>query len=180
VKRFASVTFDAVLAPVEREVAARELASAGAAVTSWNAAAERTYAAVTLSPDASLAHQPLPGGRFDEPPLVVLRIVPESARRAAGLAEALGGPGRPAGIRAARPDGDALVVECEPAGTGLLLLLATIDAELATAPARRIEPLLPFDDATLTAFAGAVLGEPALDVSRLLETHLEPLLGSAT
>jgi hypothetical protein len=72
-----------------------------------------------------------------------------------------------------------MVVEVDTARTSLALVVATIDAELQSAPGRRIVPLLPLGDAALVAFAGALLGEPSLDVSRLIETHLEPLLGAA-
>ena len=90
------------------------------------------------------------------------------------------GPARPAGVVDARREDDAVVVEIDVARTPLALVLATIDAELEYAPGRTIETLQPLDDTTLTALGGALLGEPRIDVSRLIETHLEPLLGETS
>jgi hypothetical protein len=178
VRRFASVTYDSELAPDERAAASQELASAGAAPTSWICAAGRTYASVAFHTGARFAHDRPSGVRCDEPPLAVLRVTPLADRRVAALHRALGGPGRPAGVVDVRADGPSLVVELETTRTPLALVVATIDAELASTPGRTIEPLLPLDDATLVAFAATHLGEPQLDVSRLVETHLEPLLGA--
>jgi hypothetical protein len=175
-KRFASLRYDGVLAPREREKMARSLASAGVAVTSWNAAAGRTYARVALAGSPTSAAE-LPG-RIDEPPLTVLRLIPDTPPDLARVRDALGGPGRPLGVVDARLDDGTLVVELDTSLTPLALLVAVVDVALGGAARRRIEPLLPLDDATLTAFAGALLGEPELDSSRLIETHLEPLIGA--
>jgi hypothetical protein len=178
VKRLASVTYDSVLAADERDSASRELASAGATVTSWNVAAGRTYAALACVPNASLPAALAPGARSYEPPLAVLRVEPDAARNVSALHEAFSGPGRLSGVLDARVDGPAVVIEVDATVTPLALVVAAIDAELSSSPGRRIEPLLPLDDATLVAFAGALLSEPDLSVSRLIETHLEPLLGA--
>ena len=175
-KRFASLRYDGVLAPRERDETTRSLASAGIAVTSWNAASGRTYARVTLPASLSSATE-LPG-RIDEPPLVVLRVIPDAPPGLALVHDALAGPGRPLGVVDARLDDDTLVVELDASRTPLALLVAVVDIALGAAAKRRIEPLLPLDDATLSAFAGALLGEPDLDSSRLIETHLEPLIGA--
>jgi hypothetical protein len=172
------VTYDSVLAADERDSASRELASAGATATSWNVAAGRTYAALACDPDASLEATTSPGIRFYEPSLVALRVEPDAARSVPALYEAFSGPGRLAGVLDARVDGPAVVIEIDASRTSLALVVAAIDAELSSSPGRRIASLLPFDDATLVAFAGALLSEPDLAVSRLIETHLEPLLGA--
>ena len=112
------------------------------------------------------------------PPLAVLRVAPDAPRRLAALSEALGGPGRPAGVCELRAEASALVVEIDARRTPLALVLALIDAELENAPGRTIEPLVILDDGALAAFAGDLLGEPSLDASRLIETFLEPLLAS--
>jgi hypothetical protein len=177
VKRFASVRYDGVLAPGERQAAARTLASSGAEVTSWSAAAGRTYAGVVFAPEAPFATERPPVGRIDVPPLVALRIVPDASRALDALVDAFTGDGRPAGLIDARRDGDALVIELDTTRTPLDLVVAAVDIEIMHVSGRRIQPLLPFDDATLTAFAGALLGEPDLEPARLIETHLEPLLG---
>ena len=147
-KRLASVRFEDGLERNERGAAARTLASAVAVVTSWS-------------------HVP-----------VALRVVPDAPRMLEPLLACLSGPGRPTGIVDARRDDDAVVVEIDAARTPLALVLAIVDTELERAPGRTIEALQPLDDATLTALAGALLGEPRVDASRLIETHLGPLLGA--
>jgi hypothetical protein len=117
--------------------------------------------------------------RVDVPALAVLRVEPLWPRALPALMHALSGPGRPAGVVDARPDGaSALIVELDCGTTALALVVALIDVELRAAPGRRIVPVIEFDDDVLTAFAGAALGEPDLDRSRLIETYLEPLLRS--
>ncbi len=177
-KRFASVTYDAVLATDERDSASGELASAGATVTSWNVAAGRTYAALDVSATGGDVVENVANGRVYEPALAILRVIPDAARCVPAVLEALSGSGGLCGVVDARRDGDAIVVEVDTARSPLALVVATIDAALRSAPGRRIVPLLPLGDAALVAFAGALLGEPSLDVSRLIETHLEPLLGA--
>ncbi len=174
-KRFASVTFDGVLAACEREAATRTLGSLGVIATSWSTRLGRTYARATLdanaAPDAAATAV---GAGIDAPPLGVWHVVPRFADRLALLAEALGGPGAPVGVRDVRRDATSLVVAFDTSATSLVLAL--IDVETGSPALRRIEPLVPLDDATLAILAGAVLQEPELDASRLIETHLEPLL----
>ncbi|GAC1309861.1 MAG: hypothetical protein NVSMB21_16990 [Vulcanimicrobiaceae bacterium] len=178
VQRFASVRFDGVLVPAERDVVTRAVASCGATATSWAACGSRTYATLSLSPacDVPAIERAIASGRsavrVDAPPLVVLRVAPSAPRLLGSLGEALGGPGRPAGVRDARRVDDALVVECDPRVTPLATLVALIDVELASAPGRSIDPLVPLDDETLVAFAAALLCEPDLDCRRLIEPHL--------
>jgi len=180
VQRFASVRFDGVLAASERDEATRALVSAGATVTSWNACGARTYATAALGSDVATATlSALIGADVVSPPLLVLRVVPDAARALAGLEAALGGAGRPAGIRDARRVAAAVVVECDAARTPLATLVALIDTELAFAPGRTLEPLVGIDDATLVAFAGAALAEPDLDENCLIETHLAAFLATA-
>jgi hypothetical protein len=179
VKRFASVTFDAVVAESERDVAVHSLASAGALVTSWTQAGDRTYALVVRHAAGHLRAS-MPGARIDEPSLAVVRISPRDVAAVGSLERAFAGPGRPRGVVHTAREGDTLVVALAPRVTSLSLCVALVDAVLASAPGRTIEPLLPLDDTTLAEFAGACLGEPHLDASRLIETHLEPLLASGS
>ncbi len=166
-KRFASVRFDGVLGPSEREAATRPYVSAGATVTSWETTGSRSYATLAV------AAGPAP------PALAVLRVEPEAKRLLPSVRAALGGAGAPAGIGDVYADGDALVVEFAPDRSPLALVVAAIDAELLTAPGRRIALLVPLDDDALAAYAGFVLGEPGLTAARLIETYVEPLLQAA-
>ncbi len=177
-KRYASVRFADALDRQERESATRELRSAGATATSWKTTATRTYAGLEVDPAADLERlgERLTDARLDLPPLGVLRVRPVHAHLLARLSDALGGAGRPSGVIDLVSDGDAVVVEFETHRTPLHLVIALIDGELASAPGRTIEPLVPLDDATLAAFAGDVLAIADLDASRIIETHTEALL----
>ena len=177
-KRFASVTFDRVLAMCERDDITRFLGSLGATVTSWNASTHRTYASAELAPEADIAAIDRgANARVDEPALVVLRVTPRFADRSRGLLDAFAGAGCPAGVRDARAEaGGAVTIEIDATQTAPLVTLALIDVETGGTALRRIEALVPFSDATLAAFAGAALREPTLDASRIIETFLEPLL----
>lgn len=172
----------------------RALASVGAAATSWKTCGDRTYAtlAIDVEPHArtqaavdfeSLANLAADAcganARLAELPYLVVRIVPDAPRVLPALAAALGGPGRPAGVRDVLALGDAIVVECDGALTSLATLVALVDCELASAPGRTIEPLVAFDDATLSAFVGHVLREPELEPGRLIETHLAAFASGA-
>jgi hypothetical protein len=179
VKRFASVAFDEVLGPGDRDAAWRWVRSVGAHVTSWSDAAERSYALLAVPADCLLSDQ-FSGARVDEPPLAVLRITPARALGVDALERALGGAGRPLGVVEARRAGSAFVVAVKPDVTSLGFLVALIETALAGHSGGTIEPLLPFDDAALTELAGSLLAEPRLDAQRLIETHLEPLLAGRT
>jgi hypothetical protein len=176
-KQFASVRFADVLAASERAAATRTLRSAGATPTSWNEAAGRTYALVELAaPDAcERTIAAFPDARVSAPPDVVLRVTPDLARRLPALIATFGGAGRPVGVVASAIETAAIVVEVDVRTTPLATIVALVDVETGER-ARRIEPVLPFDDDTLASFAGSLLGEPALDATRILEPYVEAVL----
>jgi hypothetical protein len=159
-----------LLGASERDETMRPYLIAGASVTSWATTTRRSYATLDLGDAAPVA--PLP-------PLAVLRVTPDAARALLALEDAFGGPGAPAGVYEAYRDGVAVVIEFDPERSPVNIVVATIDAVLASAPGRTIEPLVPLDDRTLAAFAAFVLGDPALDATRLIETHLDPLLAAS-
>jgi hypothetical protein len=174
-QRFTSVRFERALADGERDDIARLLSSVGATVTSWSVlpAFGRSYALAARGPAAGLPS--MPGARVDEPPIVPLEIVPLHAGRLPALEVALGGRGRPAGVRECVRSGNSLLVELDESVTPLSFVVALVDVELEAAPGRRIVPLLGLGDESLADFASAMLREPDLDASRLIETYSEPL-----
>jgi hypothetical protein len=176
--RTAGVRFSGVLVECEREDVARVVASAGATPTSWGVAADRTFASLALTPsaDAGAVAALLPTAVVSDPARAVLRIVPEKASDVARLEVALAGPGGFAGVAFAATESTALVIEVNVHVTPLSDILAVIDLETG-AHRRRIETIVPLDDTTLAALAGAILREPDVnDASRLIETHLVPIL----
>ncbi|MDQ2907888.1 MAG: hypothetical protein M3R44_00885 [Candidatus Eremiobacteraeota bacterium] len=181
-KRYASVRFAGALDDAERGSAERLLRSAQARVTSWKATASRTYALLELGPSgdavsavAELLIDRFERARIDAPPLLVLNVRPAHAGALGRLTDALGGPGRPAGIIDVTADDDALLVELDSRRTPLALVVALIDVELAVQPGRTIEPLLGLDDENLAAFTSEFLGIGVLDASRIIETHVAAL-----
>ncbi len=114
--------------------------------------------------------------RVDEPALLVLDVTPRDPACIPALLHALGGPGRPAGVVEARAGGDSVTLGVDESISSLRLIVDLVDAELERSPGRRIVPLFGLGDDSLTAFAAATLHAPEIDVSRLIETHTEPLL----
>jgi hypothetical protein len=180
VNRSASVRIDGMLAEEEREAASQLMSSFGARLSSLRAHGTlgRSYGFLELDPACDLAalSGAFGNARFSEPPLAVLEVVPDHERRLAALAHALGGRGRPAGIVDAILTTHSLVLEVDVVKTALSLVLDIVDCELETAPGRRIVPLIPLTDATLAVLARDLINDPAIDLSRLIETYTEPLL----
>jgi hypothetical protein len=180
-----SVRFDSVLGEDERAEVVTRLNSHGARLASWkpHQGAVRTYARAEYrgaSPAQALSAS-FPGARVDDPPLVVIEVVPDDPESLGALLLALAGPAAPAGIVAALAAGPAIVVELDDTQTSLALVVDLVDVELALgAPGRRIHPLIGLSDRTLARFAGALLATPQLDETRLVETYAEPLLGEAS
>lgn len=176
-ERLASVRFDRVLEQNECDELTRVLRSAGVAAGPWRSPAQsgRTYA--TLRFDGGLDRAALEGrgGRVAEPALTVLEIAPDRLERLSALAEALGGPGGPAGVVDCLSLPSALIVELDETRTPLATLLDVVDIELERSSGRRITPVLELSDEKLAAFAAALLADPELDSSRLIETYTESL-----
>jgi hypothetical protein len=180
VYRSVSVRIDGILAVSEREAVSRAIAYPAGRLLSWSARPDipRTYAMFVLPVgyDAVAIAGALPAGaRVHDPALVVLEIVAEQRRCSQALEHALCGAGRLSGIVDTVRTGSGMLVELDCARTPLSLLIDLIDVELAHAPGRAIVPLLPIDDTVLAAMARDLLGDPALDVSRLIETYTEAL-----
>jgi hypothetical protein len=178
---FVSVRLDAVLTKREREVVSQTITSLGGLISSWRALpkVEREYALLDLprGTDARESAERLrAGGLRAHADLLVLEIIPPHGCRLEALLRALTGPGGPRGVLEATRSLDSVVVELDASVTPLCLLVDLIDVELEQTPGRRILPLFPLDDATLTAFARDRLADPRIDVSRLIETYTAPLL----
>jgi hypothetical protein len=180
VNRIAGVRIDGVLAEEEREVVAQVMSSLGAHPSSLRSHGRlgRTYGLLELDEhcDLALLSKALADARFTEPPPAIVEIVPDHERRLPALVHALGGPGRPAGVLDAVSTAHSLVLEIDVTKTALSLILDIVDVELQTAPGRRIIPIIPLTDTMLAALARDLVGDPALDISRLIETYTEPML----
>ena len=115
---------------------------------------------------------------LDDPALVVLRLRPLYPPRLPSLAHALAGPGRPKAVVAAHARADEIVLELEPSGRAIVLVLALVDATLAATPGRTIEPVLPLGDDVLAEYASLRLRDAEIDARCVLEPYVENVLAS--
>ncbi|MGH7708275.1 MAG: hypothetical protein ACREM8_03510 [Vulcanimicrobiaceae bacterium] len=170
----ASARFDAALDERRRTALALTVTSCGGTLGPWAEPRElrRTYAGLRFDSAAvrDRCDAALGDARIDEPPLVALEIVPAVPARLSNLMQALGGTGRPRGVRDCTVGGSTLVVEFDPAITPLAFVIDVIDV---VAPERQIRPLLPVSDATLARFAADVLGVRELAADRIIEPYVE-------
>jgi hypothetical protein len=178
-ERSLSVRFDSVLGDDERGALVAVLTSHAARLASWMPLPDsgRTYGFVRyggVSPAAAL-REGWPAATVDDPSAVVLDIGPLAPPELQRVANALAGPGGPAGVRDAVVRGDVVTVELDAAITPLALVVDVVAVETRGTPPA-IRPVLPLSDRVLAAFAGDALGAGALDERRLIETFSEPLL----
>lgn len=177
-----SIRFNSVLGDDQRAEFAAWLTSHEMRLASWKplAAPGRTYALVDYAADepALEALRAFGASTVDAPPLCVLDVAPASPGGCARIVRALGGPGRPAGVREAVAFGASVLVELDDRRTPLALVVDLIDAELSNGAAgRTILPLFGLRDDELAAFASVQLATPDIDRSRIIETYTAPLLG---
>lgn len=151
-----------------------DFARRNGAELSWqdNAAFERSYALVEGAAAGSLETQD--GATVFEQPVIALAIRPNVPEALPALLEALGGPGRPDGVRSCEEIAGALIVEWNLDRTAADVVLALIDIELARFGAARTSELLtPLPLAWWTAIASAGLQAPEIAPDRVLEALIE-------
>jgi hypothetical protein len=170
---FASIRFDHTLDDSSRAAVAHALDSRGANVTSWAIAGERTYARVANAGNCDAAFARELDARIDTPALAVFRVRPHVRDRRDAVALALQGPGRPQAVVDVTTAAEDVIVEIQPSGPAVRMLLAFVDEALAATPGRTIMPVLPVDDALLAGYAALRVREPALTVSRVLDAYVE-------
>jgi hypothetical protein len=137
----------------------------------------RSYALVEL-PDAhdAGALRALCSGVVYETPIIALAVSPTVPQALPGILDALGGPGRPGGIRSCRPcRGDAgVVVEWDPNVSSAQLVLGLIDVELGRfASGRTTELLSPLPEAVVAKIASDGLRAPEIAPARVLELLID-------
>ncbi len=151
-----------------------DFARRSGAVLSWqdNAAFNRSYALVEGADAQSLDTRD--GATVLETPVIALAIRPNVAEALPPLLEALGGPGRPDGVRSCEAIDGAAVVEWNLDRTPAEVVLAVIDIELARFGAARVTELLtPLPLAWWTSIASAGLQAPEIAPDRVLEALIE-------
>lgn len=167
--RYSPVPSDAVVRALE------ECARRDGFRVSWqhNAAYERSYALLE-SRSANIGDHVLHGAtRFDSA-IIALALRPNVAEALPLLADALGGPGRPAGVAGCERVGDAVVVEWNLDRTPARMIRALVDVELARFGAGCVNDLLsPLPLAWWTAIARDGLHAPEIAPNRVLEALIE-------
>lgn len=159
--------------------ALEEFSQSAGATISWtqNDAFDRAYALVE-APDERASAQALAtaahGADVFEPPVIALAIRPNVPEALPRLAEALGGPGRPAGVRNVESADGAVVVEWDLDVTPASLVIALVDVELDRVRGSRLTELLsPLPLAWWTRIASEGLQAPEIAPNRVLEALIE-------
>lgn len=102
--------------------------------------------------------------------IIALAVSPAVAEALQHLCDALGGPGRPAGVFGCRRIGDAAVVEWDPEITAPCVVLGLIDVELRRFESGRTARLLsPIPSALAAKLAASGLRAPQIEPARILE-----------
>lgn len=152
-----------------------EFARRNGAQVSWSTAQayNRSYALVegAGSPMAATAE---PAATIFDSPIIALAIRPNVAEALPALEHALGGSGRPAGMRGFEISGDAAILEWNHDVTPASTVLALVDLELDRFHAARVtEILTPLPLAWWTSIAAQGLQAPEIAPDRVLESLIE-------
>jgi hypothetical protein len=135
----------------------------------------RTYVLVEgpQGADPSQIEQLVPDARWYDAAIIALAIEPSAADALPQLAQALGGPGAPAGICGCEQIGKELLIEFRPDVTSVRLVRALIDVELRRfASAHRTQLLSPLPESVAAAIAADGLQAPEIASDRALESLL--------
>ncbi len=135
----------------------------------------RVYALIEgpESVDPAQFAQSVPNAKWYDAAIIALAIEPLPADALPQLADALSGPGAPAGICACETVGERLVLEFRPDVTPPALVNGIIDVELRRyGGTRRVALLCPLPTALLAEVAAEGLQAPEVATDRILESLL--------
>lgn len=173
---YSTVSIDGVLDPKRRaEIDGVVQRAGGTAVWRSSEPAGRTYALLTL-PDGydHAAIQAASEGVVYDKAVIAMALFPAIAEALPPVLEALGGPGRPAGVLACRPCPGGAVVEWDPDVTEAGVILAIVDVELRRfASARVAELLSPLPPSVVARLAASGLRAPQIEPHRILELRID-------
>ncbi len=107
-------------------------------------------------------------------PIIALAVFPALAEALPPLLEALGGPGRPAGVLGSRPCPGGAIVEWDPNITEARVILGVIDVELRRFGSGRVAELLsPMPPALAAKVAASGLRAPQIEPHRILDLRTD-------
>ncbi|MBV8067123.1 MAG: hypothetical protein JO113_04025 [Candidatus Eremiobacteraeota bacterium] len=161
----------------ERRTAVDELVRRAGGKAFWRiaATAARTYALLEL-PQACdhAALRIASGGVVYDKPVIAMAVFPALAEALPALLDALGGPGRPAGVLSCTRSAAGAVVEWDPDVTQAGLIAGLIDVELRRFGSARIAELLsPLPPALVASIAAAGLQASQIVPQRILELRID-------
>ena len=137
-------------------------------------AAGRSYALLEL-PDGydRTALRAVPGAAAYDGPIIALAVFPAVAEALPALVEALGGPGRPAGVLGCHPCTGGAIVEWDPGVTEPRVVLGLIDIEVGRFGSGRVAELLsPMPRALAAKVAASGLQAPQIELQRILDLRI--------
>ena len=116
------------------------------------------------------------GSAWVDRAIIALAVSPSVDEALPALLHALGGPGRPLGIRLCEPVEGGIILEWDLERTSAEMILDLIDIEIARFTARRVNELLtPLPLAWSARIAADGLRAPEIAPDRILEHLLEDL-----
>lgn len=146
----------------------------GTAIWRASEAACRTYALLELPDGCDRAA--IAATRAEvvyDKAVIALALFPAIPEALPPLLEALGGPGRPAGILTCRPCPGGVIVEWDPDLTQAAVVLGVVDVELRRFGSSRIaEVLAPLPPSVVALLAASGLRAPQIEPARILELRI--------
>ena len=172
---YSTLSIDGVLEPRRRaEIDDAVVRAGGAAVWRTSEPARRTYALLEL-PDGfdHAAIRAASEGMVYDKAVIALALFPTVSEALPPLLEALGGPGRPAGVLACRPFPGGAVVEWDPDLTQAAVILGVVDVELRRFGSTRVAELLsPLPPSVVAQLAATGLRAPQIEPQRILDLRI--------
>jgi len=172
---YLTLSVDGELDDVRRAAIDRVVTSQGGkAVWRTSERARRSYALFEL-PDRydAAAIRAASGGTVYDKPLIAWALFPAMPEALPPLLEALGGPGRPAGVLTCSPCPGGVVIEWDPAVTSVTLIVTLADVELGRLHSgRTAEVLAPLPPEVVAKIAADGLQAPQIEPARVLELRI--------
>ncbi len=147
-------------------------------VVAWRSSrpAGRSYALLELPEghDRSAVAAAAPEASGYDLAIIALAVFPAALEALPHLHEALGGPGRPAGVLACRPCEGGVIVEWDPHRVGVRVVVGLVDLELQRFnSSRTAEVLSPLTPELVAAIAAQGLEAPEIEPARILELRID-------
>jgi hypothetical protein len=174
---YRTLSFDGGIDGARRDALDAAVLREGGAVT-WHASrpGERSYALLALpdEPDPNAVAGALPEASSYDGAIIALAVFPAVLEALPHLHEALGGPGRPAGVLACLPCPGGAIVEWDPLRVAVRVVLGLVDLELRRFNSgRTAEVLSPLPPELVAAIAAQGLDAPQIEPARILELRID-------